>query len=135
VKAILEAKVLKNAGSSKKALVLKAENKRAHASKREAGGARKLSKPARKGQIKAAASKGKAPAPKGRKRIRQQKSISEDDSEEEESWPCVICGETYSRSREQWVQCQECKHWAHEDCTDGSYYFICPNCESDDDLR
>ena len=82
---------------------------------------------------------GKAPAvkgarePRGRRSRKQQQSNSDEDSDSE-SWPCLVCGETFSRSRETWVQCQECKKWAHEDCTDGTAYFLCPNCDSDDDM-
>lgn len=54
-------------------------------------------------------------------------------SSDEEVWPCIICCEPFaaSKSREKWVQCQECQKWAHEACTPGSAWFVCPNCESD----
>lgn len=39
-----------------------------------------------------------------------------------------------SKSRETWIQCVDCKIWAHEECTDGSVTFICQNCDSSDDL-
>jgi len=67
------------------------------------------------------------------KRRRQQQQVLSSDDEDEE-WPCVVCGESFSRPREVWLQCQECKLWAHSDCTAGDGYFICPNCESDDDM-
>src|SRR6218665_260134 len=38
-----------------------------------------------------------------------------------------------ARPGEESKQCQECHNWAHDDCTDGGDYFICPNCETDDD--
>ena len=82
--------------------------------------------------------KGKAPAkasPKGKKRVLTMKPSTsrESGSSEDEEWPCLICGEPFSnsKSREVWVQCQQCLKWAHDDCTLGSPYFICPNCESD----
>lgn len=77
----------------------------------------------------------KPPSSKNRRQPRKQrKPRAESDNEDDELWPCLICGETYSRSREKWIQCQSCKHWAHEDCTDGRDYFLCQNCDSDDDI-
>ncbi|KAL4223621.1 hypothetical protein ACF0H5_017090 [Mactra antiquata] len=57
----------------------------------------------------------------------------QDDSSDEDEWPCIICCEPYSHSRPRdvWVECQVCKLWAHEQCTPGTAQFICPNCESD----
>lgn len=72
-------------------------------------------------------------ASSSKRRRQQQKEPSSSDDEDEE-WPCVVCGESFSRPREVWLQCQECKLWAHSDCTAGDGYFICPNCESDDDM-
>ena len=56
--------------------------------------------------------------------------------EKKEEWPCLVCGEPYRNSRpgEKWVQCFDCKHWSHEECTPGDAYYVCQNCESDDDL-
>ena len=33
---------------------------------------------------------------------------------------CLICKECFADSRdgEQWIQCQQCQEWCHEDCTD-----------------
>ena len=75
--------------------------------------------------------KGKAKAGKGTKKKRLE---AEESSDEEEDWPCIICCEPYSRARprEVWVECQSCRCWAHEDCTEGLPTFICPNCESDE---
>ncbi|CAF4778747.1 unnamed protein product [Pieris macdunnoughi] len=55
-----------------------------------------------------------------------------EDSEEEESF-CICCFEPYSNSRakEKWVQCLECKNWAHEACTGGELSYVCHNCLSD----
>ena len=58
------------------------------------------------------------------------KSTTEPDSDDEEL-PCIVCDEAFSRSKEQWVACQECGKWAHADCTPGGNYYICHNCESD----
>ncbi|KAK6191085.1 hypothetical protein SNE40_002832 [Patella caerulea] len=59
-----------------------------------------------------------------------------DEDSDDEEWPCIICCEPYSRTRpgEVWIQCQVCLKWAHELCTSGTRQFICPNCESDDEL-
>ena len=44
---------------------------------------------------------------------------------------CIYCCESYENSRpgEMWIQCLECKEWAHEDCTEGKHQFICFLCE------
>ena len=55
---------------------------------------------------------------------------------DDEAWPCLVCGEPYSNSKpgEEWIQCNMCKHWAHQDCTPRDcYYYICQNYDSDDD--
>ena len=73
-------------------------------------------------------SKGKSKAA-----VKKPRVSSESSDEEEEEWPCIVCGEPFrhSRSREVWVQCQLCKKWAHEECTPGLTFFTCPNCDSD----
>ena len=61
--------------------------------------------------------------------------VDSSDSSEDEEWPCIICGEPFanSKSREKWIQYQDCNKWAHEACTEGSRYFLCPNCDSEYD--
>ena len=86
----------------------------------------------RNGRTKKSASEGNLIA--NRSRMDQTTSSNDDDSDDA-SWPCIICGECYSEPGEQWLECQICKHWAHEACTDLSGYFVCTNCESDDDLE
>ncbi|CAK1581494.1 unnamed protein product [Parnassius mnemosyne] len=53
-------------------------------------------------------------------------------SEEEECY-CLVCMSAYSESRprEKWIQCTECKMWAHEECTEGSISYVCHNCDSE----
>ena len=77
----------------------------------------------------------------GKKRDKTQKkdkvrSANCTSSDAKEEWPCLVCGEPYRNSRpvENWVQCFDCKHWSHEECLPGDAYYVCQNCESDDDL-
>lgn len=68
---------------------------------------------------------------------KSKKEITFDSSDEEECL-CLVCLEPYENSKagERWLQCTECKHWAHEDCTPNpkNNLYICLNCESDDDI-
>lgn len=71
----------------------------------------------------------------GRKRTKMRKSDNEDissDEEEEETF-CIVCHGRYSSSIGEWVQCTRCKFWAHDSCTNENLFYICPNCDSDDD--
>lgn len=52
-------------------------------------------------------------------------------SPEEDSVPCLLCGDTFgnSASGEKWIQCNICQLWAHRLCTDyKTGVFICDNC-------
>ena len=71
--------------------------------------------------------------PTSKKRRRQKTLLDNTDEtdDEDESWPCLICGDCYSKPREKWIQCLECKLWAHEVYTAGDDFFTCPNCNSD----
>lgn len=55
------------------------------------------------------------------------------DSQDEENCFCICCLEPYSnsKSKEKWVECLECKAWAHEACTAGEVSYVCHNCMSD----
>ena len=68
-------------------------------------------------------------------RKRSQKQLCQDSSSDDESWPCLVCGEPFlnSRSGEKWVQCVVCRLWSHEDCTNGDRQYVCQNCESGDE--
>ena len=68
------------------------------------------------------------------RRKKSSKRNEPDDCSEEEDWPCLICAEPFSNSREneEWVACVICQKWAHDECTKGEHIFVCPNCESDD---
>lgn len=65
---------------------------------------------------------------------KQKKMQKQNDSDEENECFCIICLDSYgnSRSKEVWVQCIQCKYWAHLACTPGNDIFICQNCDSDD---
>lgn len=46
---------------------------------------------------------------------------------------CLICGMRYMFSREEWIQCQECKKWACMPCTDveeGQPGYVCEFCRA-----
>lgn len=57
----------------------------------------------------------------------------ESSSSEEEECYCLVCMSAYSESRprEKWIQCTQCKMWAHEECTKGSLSYVCHNCDSE----
>ena len=46
---------------------------------------------------------------------------------------CLTCGEFYRDSApgEKWIQCDECKDWANEDCSNivNKNFFECDDCE------
>lgn len=58
----------------------------------------------------------------------------EEISSDEEDCMCLVCGELYSASIESWIRCTACKQWAHTNCTDGNPFYVCHNCDSDDDI-
>ena len=44
-------------------------------------------------------------------------------------WFCLICQESYSESTTPWVECMECKMWAHELCVEcDPSVFVCDGC-------
>ncbi|XP_045451918.1 PHD finger protein Alfin1-like [Melitaea cinxia] len=61
--------------------------------------------------------------------------LQDDSSDDEQEWYCIICCDAYSNSatREKWIECRECKNWAHLQCIEDeeSQAFVCPNCYSD----
>lgn len=60
-------------------------------------------------------------------------STTAPESSEDEEYFCLVCVAPYSESRprEKWIQCSDCRRWAHEECTEGGLTYICHNCESD----
>ncbi|XP_050676211.1 uncharacterized protein LOC126973109 [Leptidea sinapis] len=70
----------------------------------------------------------------GKEKVKKKILVSDSDSDTEE-WFCLVCSESYSTSKkEDWVECLECKMWAHVKCVTGNVQlFICINCNSDED--
>lgn len=75
---------------------------------------------------------------KGKSVKRQVLQTSSENSESEEDsleYYCLVCCDSYSNSLsgEEWVQCQECKNWAHSRCRQNQALrtYVCPNCDSD----
>lgn len=71
----------------------------------------------------------KKPAAQDPKKTNTCKAKTEETQEPEigETY-CVICNECFE---EDWIQCCECKNWAHEACSDvekGQKYYKCDNC-------
>lgn len=60
------------------------------------------------------------------------KTLNDDSSSDEETF-CLICVESWSNSlpKEKWIQCTQCKMWAHEKCADSGLFYVCHNCDSD----
>ena len=60
-------------------------------------------------------------------RAKKRKLKDVQNSSEEDEWPCLVCGESFSRSRpgEKWVKCMTSDRWAHVDCTTRSRYYVC----------
>ncbi|GBP09108.1 Jerky protein homolog-like [Eumeta japonica] len=74
--------------------------------------------------------KGKKKVTKGNKK---KKFVDDEEDEKEDEHYCLVCLSPYSasKSREVWIQCQDCKLWAHEACTPGLPNYICQNCDSE----
>lgn len=87
-----------------------------------------------KAQKKAAKSDPKQAAAPQKAKKGMQKKPNETESESDDEFNiCLVCCEHFenSKSKEQWVECYECKHWAHQACTPGFPFYVCHNCESD----
>lgn len=72
--------------------------------------------------------------PKNKKQAKKMEQQAQSSSDEENVL-CLICCEPYSNSLpgETWIKCTRCAQWAHEQCADNDTFFICQNCDSDDD--
>lgn len=68
---------------------------------------------------------------KARKQLFDKEQL-ESDADEDLDSICLVCVSSKSKSEEEWVQCQECKRWAHTRCAKNpKRYYICLNCDSD----
>lgn len=71
-----------------------------------------------------------------KRKILQSNSESSEDEDDDLEYYCLVCCDPYSNSRsgEEWVQCQDCKNWAHSRCgkNRGFLIYTCPNCDSDE---
>ena len=59
---------------------------------------------------------------------------SESSSEnEDDDCICIVCLKPYSKSKrgKEWIQCTECKKWAHDHCARNDPYYVCVHCSSD----
>ncbi|CAH0726909.1 unnamed protein product, partial [Brenthis ino] len=67
-----------------------------------------------------------------RKTKTQRSSVWQQNKNRKPDFYCLVCADKYTEpSAEDWIQCNECKSWAHEDCSsyveDGSYF--CDECD------
>lgn len=52
------------------------------------------------------------------------------DSATADDTPCIVCGDKYMESGEDWYNCHGCSQWAHETCgIIDEMYFTCAHCE------
>lgn len=71
-----------------------------------------------------------------RKKSVSKKILQSSDESDKDECICLVCSEVWSDSKpgEKWIQCEDCKEWAHKKCVQVTgLHFICINCNSDDD--
>lgn len=73
------------------------------------------------------------------KKTKRQRKSSTSSSENDIDYLCLKCLKPWSKSKggQEWVQCLECKKWAHAKCVKNDTHYVCHNCDSDlncDDL-
>lgn len=68
-------------------------------------------------------------AGRGAKPCKWNLHFEESSSEEEEDTFCLVCCEKYTSN--EWVQCTDCKMWAHCECAGRDPRYVCKNCETD----
>ena len=61
------------------------------------------------------------------------KLIEESSEEHDDECMCLVCLQEFidSKKGEKWVQCLECKKWAHVKCTKDEISYVCLNCNSE----
>lgn len=67
--------------------------------------------------------------PTTKKRVKVVKEIPS--SEDEDDAICLVCCGAYKDSKEDWLQCLNCKQWAHSSCASNDPMFVCKNCVSE----
>lgn len=64
------------------------------------------------------------------KKAKQKKQRNQDSSDKEDTI-CLVCYGPYTKSKEDWLQCRDCRFWAHATCANNDPLFLCKNCISD----
>lgn len=90
----------------------------------------------RKNAIKVTRNIGKIEAKKNKKMTscsnKQQTCNEEQENDDNDDVCCLMCGEKYGLTQEEWIQCWECKQWCHENCSDfekeHNITFVCDLC-------
>ncbi|ELU18029.1 hypothetical protein CAPTEDRAFT_197670 [Capitella teleta] len=62
----------------------------------------------------------------------KRKSTRSNEEETDKDVPCLYCSGMFSESRSNatWIQCGQCRQWAHEECAGtSSEHFVCEMCE------
>lgn len=69
---------------------------------------------------------------KSRKRVYKKVADSESSSEDDNT-ACLVCDELYDENNvtEDWLQCTQCKRWAHGKCAKDNPFYVCLNCLSE----
>lgn len=76
---------------------------------------------------------------KTKKTKKRRRSSSTSSTENDIDCLCLKCLKPWSKSKrgQDWVQCIQCKKWAHAKCVNNDAHYVCHNCNSDlnsDDL-
>lgn len=68
---------------------------------------------------------------KKKNRGRKRKLTKEDGTSSDDETICLVCCGAYKKSKEDWLQCRQCREWAHAKCANDDPLFVCNNCFSD----